>query len=188
MFKWGYANTTSAYFDYRQAHSNILPWFASPENINLATTVKGILEFPICAEPVNLLGMLSMKRLVKALRYLREDSAIGRETRRSAGKTESLQKNRLHGIFNLFRTYPKKFDFCKLTAKEMVQMIKKINKQHNEGRSYLVPIVMIGHSKELDSCVPLDTFLKIACNILGDSLQFYTYRQAIAEFYQSKQG
>jgi hypothetical protein len=186
VFKWGHANIASARFDYRTAYSNLMPWFASGEDIN-RPAAEGILEFPIYSEPVSLLGMFGIRRLSKALRYIHEDRIIRQATKGSACQPESLRKNPFKYVSRLFNTYSKKLDFCKLSGKEMLKLIKNIHRKYYESKGDVtIPIVMIGHSKELDCCEPLEVFLNEASNLFGNTLGFATYRQVIKDCLQNQ--
>jgi hypothetical protein len=58
-----------------------------------------------------------------------------------------VQSRRLSDLLR-FR-HPVKFDFCRLTIKDLIQMLsREIKKDKKDPRSYR-PIVAIGHTKDL---------------------------------------
>ena len=186
VFKWGWANKSSAYMDYRDAYSNVLPWVASWDDINSRSEDKGLLEFPIYAEPASIFGMLTLKRLRMARNYLAEDRAIAQEVRNHRREHVSTNGKLLNQISKLFRTYPKKFDFCKLTSSEMLRMMANIKKRFNtSGPKHTVPVVMIGHSKEMSSFYELNTFLEEVKKEFGDSVHFSTYRDLVKRYIEN---
>jgi hypothetical protein len=190
VFKWGYLNTSSVYMDYRRAHSNVLPWVACWTDINRPGKDGGILEFPIYAELVSLFGMVSVKRIFLARKYLLEDRAIANAVQSSISKLRRPFSSFWHKISQVFRKYPKKFDFCKLTTREMLRMIENIHHRYGEDQVVThVPIVMIGHSKEVGDCHDFNFFLEQAFRRFGHRLRSSTYREIIKalsdDYYQS---
>ena len=190
VFKWGYLNTALVYLDYRSAHSNILPWVACWDDINSASNDVGILEFPIYAEPVSILGLLSMKRLKLASGYFREDRRNARAVRASTSRAVRSRVSLLNKMRRSFSTYPKKLDFCKLTRREMLRMMENVHRRFAEDPvATHVPIVMIGHSKDAGNCHDFNSFLEQAYKRFGHWLRFSTYREIIKvfsdEYYQS---
>jgi hypothetical protein len=186
VFKWGYIDTASIYLDYRRAYSNVLPWYASPADINHPSSERGILEIPIYAEQAGLLGMLSMRRLRMASKYYFEDRAIVRAVKSSNSELKSKKNHFWHSISKVFCVYPRKFDFCKLTSREMLQMVENVVKQYDSTSiSTPIPIVMIGHSKEAGSCGELGRFLERINKDFNNSIRFATYREIIKEYHQN---
>lgn len=186
VFKWGYINTPSVYLDYRDANSNIIPWLASWDDINIASRDGAILEFPIYAEPTSILGMFSMKRLRMAMSYLLEDRRNVQAVKTSAISKENSRVRLLNKMRRIFSTYPKKLDFCKLTLKEMLQMVEnlKIHCVEDPTEIFLPVVISIGHSKEPISREDIDTFFGIVSKRFGDSLRFSTYREIVKEYLQ----
>jgi hypothetical protein len=185
VFKWGYKNTDSVFYDYRSAHSNVLPWVACWDDINLSSKDGAILEFPIYAEPANFLKMLSVKRLLMAFSYFIEDRIINRECKTSNVKIAHPQSSIMEKIKAVCSIYPKKLDYCKLTSREMHGMLERIYNQFTEDpKKAFVPIMMIGHSKDKISYKNLISFLDSATKMHGDSHKFVTYRKLIREHQQ----
>ena len=63
------------------------------------------------------------------------------------------------------KPYYKKWDMCKLFPKEMLSMLKK-GLQLYSGTKKEVPLVMIGHSKDLFAGIFMDKFLKKAIRLV----------------------
>ncbi|MFH1931758.1 MAG: hypothetical protein ABIN18_09250 [Pseudomonadota bacterium] len=180
VFKWGYVNKDWIYMDYRKANSNVLPWIVSWEDINRPGKDGEIIEFPIYSEPVNLFSLLTVKRLMVARHYLLEDRVIARSVNSSYSTPRKLKTTIWRKIYRLFHKYPKKFDFCKLTTREMLQMMENIRLCYSDSQMVdHVPIVTIGHSKELGSAQGLSRFLRDVSRKFGNSLEFVTYREVI---------
>jgi hypothetical protein len=169
--------------DYRNAFSNVLPWMACWDDINQSSPTGRILEVPIYAEPVSLLGLLSVKRLRSASQYVREDRKIAQNVKPSTPQQRHLRVGLLNNFRKFFGIYPKKLDFCKLSWREMVRMIENVHRRYAEDPMVgHVPIVMIGHSKEPMSSAALRRFLKEVFTRYKDSISFSTYREFVQQY------
>lgn len=137
VYKWGQENGVFVNYDYSEACSNFRPWFVDPQNINQdSANTKSILEIPIYTEKALIISMITKKRL-----HMRK---MQRESRKDLHPDK---KNRFSSYLNLIRKqHSKKFDFCKLTTKEMIKMIDTVVKLDKEDA--LIPLCTIGHSKE----------------------------------------
>jgi hypothetical protein len=186
VFKWGYVERPAVYFDYREAYSNILPWFVSEDNINLPSTNSDILEIPIYAQQTSLLGMINMKRLKLAGQYLFEDKLIGNAIRKCNHAPSFDRKKFVMKAKRIFQKYPKKLDFCKLTSREMVKMVENIINQYSiDPPSFAVPIVMIGHSKEIGAHKGLGKFLSECQRRFDGLVKFSNFRDTVRECFKN---
>jgi hypothetical protein len=184
VFKWGYINNLTANLDYRSAHSNIMPWFTSAEDINIPTLETGVIEVPIYTERTNLLGMFNLKRLGKARKYIFENMHIEKQVRESIKEPVIRKKNSWAKIDRFIRKYPKKLDFCKLTSNEMMQMVESaVRKYSTEELNFSIPIVMIGHTKEIDRYKSLSKFLDKCNRKFHGLIQFANMRDAVKEYF-----
>lgn len=178
VFKWGYIQTPSVFLDYRQACSPIYPWYADGD-INRAAA-EGILEMPIYAEPARIWGLFSLKRLWLASRYFLEDRMIARAVRGPLGAASSNGGRRPGKVSRFWRVYPRKFDFAKLTAREMMAMVEKILRAYDPPEEAgSLPVVAMGHSKEIGRCSEIRRFLEEATQRFPAALRFVTYREAV---------
>ena len=177
VFKWGYIRTPSVFLDYRDAYSPILPWYANGD-INRAAK-NGVLEMPIYAEPTRIWGLFSLKRLGLASRYFLEDRMIARAVRGPV-PVDPRDGRRKGKLRSLLRVYPRKFDFCKLTAREMIGMVERILREYDPGdEARILPVVAMGHSKEIGRCSDISRFLREVRKGFSASVRFATYREAI---------
>jgi hypothetical protein len=182
VFKWGYANTSVVTFDYRDAYSNTQAWYAQDDDINQCASGKGILEVPIATELTRSFKMLTPKRLWLARNYLREDGRI------SAGIHEAKKKGAnspgpISKLQHIFDRHPKKLDFCKLTGRQMSRMIKNLmSENRNQQNALPVPLVMIGHSKQVGTAKALSRFLRISSEQFGSTIRFSTYCEFIQAY------
>jgi hypothetical protein len=176
VFKWGYANNSAVSYDYRTAESNVLAWYAREDDINRRSSGGGILEVPIATELTRFIRMLTPKRLWLARRYLRENGQISAAVSEAkSGYVDS--QGRIQKIQRLFGWHPRKLDFCKLTGKQMLAMIKKIvNQFENEDSVIPIPLMMIGHSKQVGVENGLRLVLGKLCEEFNGRIRFSTYR------------
>ena len=180
VFKWGLLNTVSVNIDYRKAYSNILPWIACWENINNIGISGGILEFPIYSEAVSLIDFLKFKRMKNAIRYLREDREVSMAVKKLSTKKNYEHFGLINKIGKIIRKYPKKFDFCKLNTREMAHMLNNIHNCFRESAILSnIPIVMIGHSKDISSCDDIKALLRLIEKKYNGIFMYSTYLEAI---------
>jgi len=182
VFKGGFANKGTMKFDYRYAYSNVRAWYARMDDINLLSSGKSILEVPIATESVCFLSMLTLKRLWIAKKYLRDDKKIFDCVQVARGvKKESFRF--IYYFQKLFSMHPKKLDFCKLTASEMLNFTRNLMEEcYNHQRGEPIPIVMIGHSNQLISTKDMRKFLNKVDKFFNKKINFSTYRKFISVY------
>jgi hypothetical protein len=181
VFKGGYASSCAADFDYRHAYSNAAAWYASPKDINVPTDHGGLLEIPIASELAPLSRMLTARRCQLALRYLWEDHQVRVAVRNSSPVLRSACACSRSAI--LSRRFARKFDYCKLTGRELLSMTKRLARDYlHEARDEPVPLVMIGHSKEFTRSRDLAYLLAGLAD--QELIRFSTYREFV-ELYKA---
>ena len=187
VFKWGYAANPATTFDYRHAFSNVLAWYARADDINRPASEPTILEVPIATERVRYLRLITPHRMRCSLEIFREDreiSAAVRKARHSNNRAGLLSEK----LGQLFRHYPKKLDFCKLTAREILSSIERLMKQCQPLADCLpIPILMIGHSKDFDSATDLSRVLDTLARNFAGIVQFSTYSGFIRAYTATEQ-
>jgi hypothetical protein len=182
VFKWGYATNAATAFDYRSAWSNLLAWYARADDINQPTSEPTILEVPIATELVRFFLMLTPLRIRRSLWFLREDREVS-DAVREAKDIHGCSSHVAEKLKHLFREYPRKLDFCKLTAREMLSSMENLINQFQSHADCLpVPIVMIGHSKEFDSAADLSKVLGTMAREFAGRVQFSTYRGFLEDY------
>ncbi len=141
VFKHGFGRVGQFTMDYRKAHSNIRPWVVDRHDVALASDREGLREIPILSRKVLVTSMLTRKRL-----------ALHRNTRRgcsdvlpSSNRANDMGSGKAIGRFSPFCA--KKFDFCRLTFREMKSFISYAIKK-TQSFEEDTPVVAIGHSTE----------------------------------------
>ena len=130
--------------DYRRALRNGYYW-RFKDDTNVPDTQGVLLELPIYTQMVPFLKMITTKR-------------IGQEQKASsAAQTYKTILYRLMDFMCLL--HPLKFDFCRMTIKELTRMVDTIIKEDQQNPTSLRPIVAIGHTKELVDFDTVEFFL-----------------------------
>lgn len=182
VFKWGYRSNGAADFDYRNAFSNVLAWYARMDDINRPAPQPTVLEVPIATESVRYLRMLTPRRLWLGVSFLREDCET-RTAINNAKRVQARPKRLALRLGQLLQRYPRKLDFCKLTAREICSCIEALINQCRDYQDCLpIPLVMIGHSKETRNPEELGVALGRAAKRRGGDLLFSTYRDFVADY------
>jgi hypothetical protein len=151
VFKHGWGSAGPYVLDYRSAHDELFSWVVDPDDINRRSDRVGLREVPIFSRKVLLTSMLTPRRLWMQ-RSLRRRIA-------EAGPPESpgLGAGRQVSALRVF--YPKKFDFCRMTFRELRAFLHRAIARC-DGADRLVPVVAIGHSTELTDKGQLRRFLE----------------------------
>ena len=152
VFKHGWGSVGSYVLDYRRAWSNLLSWVVDPDDINRPADRSGLREIPILSRKVFISSMLTLRRLRMQRRLARGARPTGQ-----ADRSEPLGTGKAPRKLRLF--YPKKFDFCRLSFREMKRFLRYAVKRHG-GESETVPVVAIGHSTEFIDDGDLRRFLE----------------------------
>lgn len=141
VFKGG--RTRALGLDYRPALRNGSVWRFS-HDVNVPETDGLLLEVPIHTKMVPFWEMLGKKRLRIQKRVPRAAHGAPLPNR----WTDFLR----------FR-YPRKFDFCRMTLKELTGNVEAVLRQDGPLVDNTRPLVAIGHSKDLVELEPIQQFL-----------------------------
>jgi hypothetical protein len=140
VFKHGWGSAGPYVLDYRSAHDELLSWVVDPDDINRPSQRVGLREIPIFTRKVLVTSMLTPRRLAMQRRLRR------RIAQALAPSWPHLGAGRPVSALRLF--YPKKFDFCRMSFREMRGFLNRAIVRC-DGTDTLLPVVAIGHSTEL---------------------------------------
>lgn len=129
--------------DYRPALRNPDCWRFS-HDVNVPDERGPLIEAPIHTEMVPFWEMLGRKRL--------------RIQKKVPAAAQGTPLPRRWGDFLRWR-YPRKLDFCRMTAPEMRAVMERILHDARPRQSELTPVVAIGHSKDLVDFEAIRQFL-----------------------------
>ena len=173
VFKYGWGSVGPYVLDYRRAWSNILSWVVDPDDINRPAERSGLREIPILSRKVFITSMLTLRRLRMQRRLVRHAEPSG-----TADHSEFLGAGRRLGRLRLF--YPKKFDFCRLSFREMKHFLNYAVKRHGKEEK-TVPVVAIGHSTEFFDDGNLRRFLEYVTHSKFDEVLSTTFLECNAQ-------
>lgn len=130
--------------DYRLASKNG-PFWSFTDDVNKPETNGALLELPIYTEMVPFWKMLTEKRL-----RLQSKGC-------NAGKGGWRRFARIRDFMRL--RHPLKFDFCRMTLRELIAMTDRAIQADREHPNVYTPIVAIGHSKDLVDYQTIESYL-----------------------------
>lgn len=142
VFKGG--RIRSHRLDYRGAAKNG-PYWNFKDDVGQSDPNGQLLEIPIHTQMVPFWKLATGKRL-------------GLQAK---APTASVRKSgRLASVFDRLRfRQPLKFDFCRMTLKELTTMLDQALRDDARSKDRLEPLVAIGHTKDLDDLATVEQFL-----------------------------
>jgi len=136
--------------DYRLACGNGWHWRFS-NDVNVPDIQGSLLELPIYTEMVPFWCMITGKRF-----------GLQQKTRaaKSGGDAKGGPPWRVGRLRDYLRLqYPLKFDFCRMTLRELTAMVERVMRLDAMTPSVLKPLVAIGHTKDLMDLGTIEVFL-----------------------------
>lgn len=130
--------------DYRKAIENG-PYWRFETDAATEENRGALLEIPIYATMVPFWKMATGKRL-----HLQGKA-------NAAAATSRLRLSRLIDLLRL--KHPLKFDFCRMTLNELIEVIERARSADHKTPDLLKPIVAIGHTKDLVDFETVQSFL-----------------------------
>jgi hypothetical protein len=130
--------------DYRAAPRNV-PFWRFSNDVNINDPQGALLEIPIYTRIVPFWRMITSKRI-----------ALQRKSSKASGQDQS-KSARLNDFLKFL--YPLKLDFCRMTTREMLLMLDKAQREDRKNPCSLMPVVAIGHTKDLVHAGEVDTLL-----------------------------
>ena len=173
VYKWAKLRKGNFSSDFTEAHSHLISWIVDPDDINKKADREGLREIPIFTRKVFFPSMLTYKRIMlrrKAVLERRWPSGSKLMQIASAFMLEEL-RDRIHQ-FGLF--YPKKFDFCRMTFRELKNYADYTMERLGDSET-LIPIVLIGHSKDFVDDGSLGRLFEYINSRYGDKIRYTTY-------------
>jgi hypothetical protein len=147
--------------DFRTAESNFGYWWTTAEDVCLSgPDYEQILELPVYSRMQSYITNFRWSKLRAELKRRKLESRYSGTIKQAGGirsthkLTEVLQK--------LASTHPVTVDFCKMNARSMIKAVKEAiltNGCHDDEIERIVPVVLIGHSKDFWNDEQLDSFL-----------------------------
>jgi hypothetical protein len=132
-------------FDYRHAHSALIPWRTDEDDICVASEHGQLFEFPIYCENRWLGAFVTPQRLFRAFvswRHKFADEGDGAPARVPAGATPRTGRKQSR----LARRHAWKADFNQCTGRQLIRALNRTEREYGRPATVL-PFVLIGHSK-----------------------------------------
>jgi peptidoglycan/xylan/chitin deacetylase (PgdA/CDA1 family) len=152
--------------DYRASLRNGSFW-RFDDDVNVPVANGAMLEIPIYSQQVPFWRMITKKR-------------VGLQKKGfSAGHGSRSRFARL-GDFMRFRQ-PLKFDFCRMTLDELIKITRHAMRENQKNPRSLLPMVAIGHSKDL---VDFDTISRFLEFLKNQDVHISTLQQLYPQCYR----
>ena len=149
------------YCDFRDAVSNYGYWWTSEDDVcRSGSEYEQILELPVYSTRQLYLTNLRWSKLHAELKRRKLESRY-RSTIRQAGGIRSTYKI-TEILQKLASMHPVTVDFCKMNARSMIKAVEEViltNNHSNDETERIIPIVLIGHSKDFWNDKQLNDFL-----------------------------
>jgi hypothetical protein len=153
--------------DYRIAKKNGYFW-KFQEKVNTPDNSGELLEVPIYTQMVPFWKLITTKR-------------VSLQQKAPSDVPTIIQRiNRFKDIARL--TYPLKFDFCRMTMKELVSMLDRVIKEDKKDPDNYKPIVAIGHTKDL---IDIETVEKLLIFLNENGITVGTFYDVMKRFNNS---
>ena len=160
--------------DYRNAPSSDGYWWTSSDDISESGPIgENIIEFPVYSRLCPYLTNFKWTKLAATIkRHLVEKADPNGHGMTSARKSTASARG---VIKNLFTKKPIKYDFCKLSATDMILWLQLIiNNNRPTNKESIMPVVMLGHSKDYWNDHNLEQFLRYIQAECEDKVRFST--------------
>ena len=170
----GLHETTPVPTNYRQAKSAMGYWWTCEDDISQSgPTGENIIEFPVYSRMRPFVCNFRWTKLCATLKRRQ----VERADKHGHGMMEARQSTESPGkvLRRLGTLQPLKYDFCKLSAGDMIRELRHAMKSDQAGVNSLgTPVVMLGHSKDFWNDRNLEMFLRFIKKECEDRVRFST--------------
>jgi len=192
------------FYDYRDTHSAVFPWFVHSDNIKYRNeTDEGLLEMPPYS--FTIVDIPILRRLALRLFYLLSFGVyIGNRDRKWLQENNKVmvkrypprtrpfaQKDRGPTCFspgNLFSKFVARraiqLDYDYLPPRVFVEALKKVfdeeDVQEFREEDVIIPVIAAGHTKNMHDCLNIDRILAEVDACFHEQITYWTLREAAA--------
>jgi hypothetical protein len=145
VFKYGRRNGLVT-FDYRDAHSALVPWRVDPEDVCRARPDGELLEFPIYAEHRRLHSFVSVNRVYRAIQTRAHPVPAATVATANPRRARAPRARLAGAAAKLTARHAWKLDFNQCTGRQLVAALERVARRYDHADRTL-PVVLIGHSK-----------------------------------------
>ena len=180
----GHFDPMPAPTDYRHAESSVGYWWTKDDDLAVKGPVgEQVIELPVYSEIHPYLYNFRWTKLKTTLkrRKVEQDNAHGHGM--MTARKSSEPRGRI--LKKLLSQQALKYDFCKLSSRNMIQGLKRaIRYDQIHPNSAGTPMVMLGHSKDFWNDCHLDSFLKHVRENEKGKVIFSTLRDCVQRIMQ----
>ena len=146
VFKYG-RRAGAVQFDYRDAHSELVPWPVDSADVCRADPAGELLEFPIYSENRRIQGFISVNRFYRAIQSRRHPLPSDGFEGTSGGSSSSFSAGRVRRALALLAgRHAWKLDFNQCSGRQLIAGLKRAARRY-DAPEVTLPVVLIGHSK-----------------------------------------
>jgi hypothetical protein len=176
------ANDALRVLDFTAAFSHYYPWKAALNDINSFDKDGKIFEFPLLSYPVRftdkIIGKLSKLRKGKSIKDVISGFMAGYGKGMMPVNAPVSVTEKIKNAVKLSWDY---VDFCQRSHDEMLRYIKMVIRDSKRtNKQGLVPVVLIGHSKDFFFANNLVSFVEKCAKL--KCVEFINYRDAAIKF------
>jgi hypothetical protein len=169
------------HFDYREAHSELVPWRVDPADVCRANPAGELLEFPIYCEDRRIHHFLSANRVHRAIQSrLHPLPTEGLVLADDGGSNNSSVGRFRRALALVTGRHAWKLDFNQCSRRQLIGGLENAAKRY-DGLDRSLPLVLIGHSKLFTKLNQrtLEPFLQYVAG-RPDRFRFATFRDSLA--------
>lgn len=171
----GWHETAPVPTDYRHAVAAAGCWWTHAEDISQAGPIGAhVIEFPIYSRLQPYVCNFKWTKLCATLRRRQQEKS----NTNGHGMMEARQSTEPVGqiLRRLGTLQPWKYDFCKLSANDMIRGLRRLMKDVSvEGDGHDIPVVWVGHSKDFWNDRNLAAFLRFVKEEGAGRVRFSTF-------------
>jgi len=191
------------FYDFREAHSHVLPWFVEGTDIRRSGKVRcGLLEIPICSVQIldsallrKFIGQGALDRLTlnasptdddKAwfqMKYQSYNERYPVSGRPFAGARQRPPRNTRWLLSKLAGKRTIQLDYDSLTPSMFAALLRRTfdsdELQSLRDTDTIVPVMASGHVKAIQNCDNFSRILKEIRKQFSDTVVFWTLREAV---------
>ena len=190
------------FYDFRNAYSNIIPWYTSKDITQPGDRGEGILEIPIYT--FSGLDSSVMKKYMPAIYYLikfgqsvsseslqwQQDRERVKEVRYPRSKRFYKKNQKTNFNFYMKAILSQShfhLDYDFLPPEVFVKILKDILKENSSkfNNDLILPVVALGHIKDIPNTKNIEMILKLIKSELADEVIFWTMSDAV-NYWQDK--
>lgn len=181
VFKYG-RRAGMVQFDYRDAHSELVPWRIDPADVCRVSTDGELLEVPIYCENRHIHHFISLNRLYRVIQsrvHRLPDEGLALADGMRSESTAASRVRRAAAVATGRHAW--KLDFNQCSGRQLISGLERAARRYDVPGGSL-PIVLIGHSKVFTKLNErlLEPFLDYVAS-RPDRFGFATFRDSLAD-------